>query len=58
MFKILMNGNVVEHVRLYGVAVRKAEKIKALFCKCGEVIVEDAKGSVLYRLGGCYVSKS
>ena len=52
MFKILMNGTVVESVRTYGSALRKAEKIKALFCKCGEVIIEDAKGRVLDRLGG------
>ena len=57
MFKILMNGNVIEQVRTYGSALRKAEKIKALFCKCGEVIIEDAKGRVMQRLGGCYVSK-
>lgn len=57
MFKILMNGNVIESVRLYGMAVKKAEKIKALFCKSGEVIIEDAKGRVMQRFGGCNVFK-
>lgn len=52
MFKILMNGTVVETVRTFGNAVKKAEKIKALFCKSGEIIIEDAKGRVMYSLGG------
>lgn len=49
MFKIYMNGNLMETVRGYGCALRKAEKIKFLFCKSGEVIVEDEKGFLVGR---------
>lgn len=53
-----MNGNVMESVRGYGAAVRKAGKIKELFCKSGEVTVEDAKGRFITRIGGNNVLES
>jgi len=52
MFKILMNGNVVETTRIYGIALRKAQKIRELFCKCGDVSIEDDKGHVIAQIGG------
>lgn len=52
MFKVLMNGNVADTARIYGSALRKAQKIKELFCKSGEITIEDAKGRVIERLGG------
>lgn len=51
MFKILMNGNVVDTCRTYGQAVTKAQKVKNLFCKNNtfSVIVEDSHGRILDR---------
>lgn len=57
MFKILMNGNVVETTRIYGSALRKAHKIKELFCKSGDITIEDAKGHVIDHIGGKNVFK-
>ncbi len=54
MFKILMNGTVVDSVREFGGAVRKALKIRELFCKSGVITIEDPKGFVIYNLGGYY----
>jgi hypothetical protein len=58
MFKIIMNGNIVEETRGFGIALRKAKKIKELFCKAGEVIIEDSRGYVIQRLGGKNVYES
>lgn len=44
MFRIFMNGTLMETVRGYNRALEKAEKIKKLFCKSGQVVVEDEKG--------------
>lgn len=51
MFKIIMNGNIVETTRIYEIALRKAQKIRELFCKCGDVIIEDDKGHVIALIG-------
>ena len=51
MFKILMNGTVVDSVREFGGAVRKALKIRELFCKSGVITIEDPKGFIIHRIG-------
>lgn len=49
MFLILMNGNVMDTVNSLSSAIKKAEKIKLLFCKGGEVVIESKNGFVLQR---------
>lgn len=50
MFKILMNGNIVDTCKTYGQALAKAKKVKSLFCKnTFDVIIEDSLGRVLDR---------
>jgi len=45
-----MNNNVMGECRTYGQALKKAKKIKELFCQTiYEVIVEDEKGFILDR---------
>ena len=51
MFKIIMNGIVVDSTRGFEAAIRKALKIKELFCKAGEISVEDPKGFIIHRIG-------
>lgn len=51
MFKIIMNGNVMETTRGFESALRKALKIKELFCKAGEICIEDPKGFIIQRIG-------
>ena len=51
MFKVIMNGTVVETTRGFESALRKALKIKELFCKVGEISIEDPKGFIIQRIG-------
>ena len=51
MFRIIMNNNVMDECRTYGQALKKAKKIKKLFCQTTyEVIVENQKGLIMDRL--------
>jgi hypothetical protein len=50
MFRIIMNNNVMDTCRTYSQALNKAKKIKKLFCKTYEVIVEDERGLIMDRL--------
>ena len=51
MFKIIMNGTVIETTRGFEAALRKALKIKELFCKAGEISIEDPKGYIIQTIG-------
>lgn len=44
MFRIYMNGTLMESVRGYYRALEKAKKMKKLFCNSGEIVIEDEKG--------------
>jgi len=52
MFKIVMNNNVMDTCRTYGQALKKAKKIKELFCKKNTfvVTVETDEGYVMDTL--------
>lgn len=54
MFRVIMNGVIMEETKVFSIALLKARKIKELFCKAGEVIIEDSRGFVIQRLGGKY----
>lgn len=58
MFKILMDGNVMDSARVYGSAHRKAKQIKKLFCKKGVVTIEDARGNFVQQIGDDNVLES